>query len=222
MHVLILFKRKLHLPNEYLQPNEKPRFSENQTKHTCTMCNVQSIREAKTLSELLSVSQIFSSIFIHFHPFHLFPFCYHNNHIYIFVFIAILVLLFSLLELKTAKMLLRRVQLSTFNTKWKMWHLEQIFCMHSMNVIFRLGRKIGSGSFGDIYLGTNISTGEEGETNISTQNSNIWSNLDNTDISTGEQGRKNISIQNTTISSKFENTNISPGGRVGQLYEPKV
>ncbi|XP_033212905.1 casein kinase I-like isoform X2 [Belonocnema kinseyi] len=26
---------------------------------------------------------------------------------------------------------------------------------------FRLGRKIGSGSFGDIYLGTNISTGEE-------------------------------------------------------------
>ncbi|KAJ8964165.1 hypothetical protein NQ317_017541, partial [Molorchus minor] len=26
---------------------------------------------------------------------------------------------------------------------------------------YRLGRKIGSSSFGDIYLGTNISTGEE-------------------------------------------------------------
>lgn len=26
---------------------------------------------------------------------------------------------------------------------------------------YRLGRKIGGGSFGDIYLGTNIQTGEE-------------------------------------------------------------
>jgi len=26
---------------------------------------------------------------------------------------------------------------------------------------FRIGRKIGSGSFGDIYLGTNMTTGEE-------------------------------------------------------------
>lgn len=26
---------------------------------------------------------------------------------------------------------------------------------------FRLGTKIGSGSFGDIYLGTNLTTGEE-------------------------------------------------------------
>ena len=32
---------------------------------------------------------------------------------------------------------------------------------------YRLGRKIGSGSFGDIYLGTNISTLEEGMVNIS-------------------------------------------------------
>lgn len=26
---------------------------------------------------------------------------------------------------------------------------------------YRLGRKIGSGSFGDIYIGTNVTTGEE-------------------------------------------------------------
>ena len=26
---------------------------------------------------------------------------------------------------------------------------------------YRIGRKIGSGSFGDIYLGTNMTTGEE-------------------------------------------------------------
>jgi serine/threonine protein kinase len=26
---------------------------------------------------------------------------------------------------------------------------------------FRVGKKIGSGSFGDIYLGTNVSTGED-------------------------------------------------------------
>jgi serine/threonine protein kinase len=26
---------------------------------------------------------------------------------------------------------------------------------------YRLGRKIGSGSFGDIYIGTNIANGEE-------------------------------------------------------------
>ena len=32
---------------------------------------------------------------------------------------------------------------------------------------YRLGRKIGSGSFGDIYLGTNISTLEEGKLLIS-------------------------------------------------------
>lgn len=29
------------------------------------------------------------------------------------------------------------------------------------NCRYRLGRKIGGGSFGDIYLGTNIQTGEE-------------------------------------------------------------
>ena len=30
------------------------------------------------------------------------------------------------------------------------------------NCQFQLGRKIGSGAFGDIYIGTNICTGEEG------------------------------------------------------------
>ena len=32
-------------------------------------------------------------------------------------------------------------------------------CLYRMQ--YRLGRKIGSGSFGDIYLGTNMTTGEE-------------------------------------------------------------
>ena len=31
---------------------------------------------------------------------------------------------------------------------------------------YRIGRKIGSGSFGDIYLGTNIISGEEVAINI--------------------------------------------------------
>ena len=32
---------------------------------------------------------------------------------------------------------------------------------------FRLGKKIGSGSFGDIYLGTNMTTGEEYNADLS-------------------------------------------------------
>ena len=38
---------------------------------------------------------------------------------------------------------------------------------------YRLGRKIGSGSFGDIYLGTNISTLEEGK-NLRNYIMNKW------------------------------------------------
>ena len=46
---------------------------------------------------------------------------------------------------------------------------------------YRLGRKIGSGSFGDIYLGTNISTLEEGN---SLNNTNIVLTRKNTISST--------------------------------------
>ena len=34
-------------------------------------------------------------------------------------------------------------------------------CMRAHARRYRLGRKIGGGSFGDIYLGTNIQSGEE-------------------------------------------------------------
>ena len=36
---------------------------------------------------------------------------------------------------------------------------KQVVCLFGKK--YRLGRKIGSGSFGDIYLGTNMTTGEE-------------------------------------------------------------
>lgn len=36
---------------------------------------------------------------------------------------------------------------------------------------FRIGRKIGSGSFGDIYLGTNMTTGEEVAIKLESTNS---------------------------------------------------
>lgn len=38
---------------------------------------------------------------------------------------------------------------------------------------YRLGRKIGSGSFGDIYLGTNMTTGEEVSTAVNGRSVNI-------------------------------------------------
>ena len=38
---------------------------------------------------------------------------------------------------------------------------------------YRIGRKIGSGSFGDIYLGTNIISGEEVAIKLKTLKPNI-------------------------------------------------
>ena len=51
---------------------------------------------------------------------------------------------------------------STQNTKETEEKNEMKNGIKNLNILLRLGRKIGSGSFGDIYLGTNISTGEEG------------------------------------------------------------
>ena len=51
---------------------------------------------------------------------------------------------------------------STQNTKETEEKNEIKNGIKNLNILLRLGRKIGSGSFGDIYLGTNISTGEEG------------------------------------------------------------